>query len=138
MPLTGYRGEIRSSSAPILLASGEKLLVLWNRLASVVDGRTLTVLAAPIPDARAFTVSADGGQAAFLASNKVIAVRSHQQLRITAHSTTSARSHHPTSNSRRTERLLVVIGDASGAEASRPLALVQHHALEGAEGQRRQ
>jgi WD40 repeat protein len=64
-PMSEYPGA-GGKNNPVLLFSGEKLLMLWNRSISVVDGRTLRVLSSPISGAIAFTASADGTRAAFL------------------------------------------------------------------------
>ena len=96
--------------------------MLWNRLATVVDGRTLTVLGERILDARAFSVSTDGGQAAFLASNKVTLCSLTSNCESRPQHDVSALS--PSDLELSPDgRFLVVIGDASGVEASRPLAL---------------
>jgi len=72
-PLRLYPGyEASGTNKPFLLPSGDKLLVLLNRSASVVDGTTLRILTSQRFDATAFTVSADGAKAAFLASDEVI------------------------------------------------------------------
>ena len=74
MPLSAYPGSGGSVRRPLLLTSGEKLLMLWNRTASVVDGNTLRVISPPIADVTAFTASADGTRAAFLLGSHSVKV----------------------------------------------------------------
>jgi WD40 repeat protein len=69
MPLADYEGE---SPAPVLLASGEKLLMLNSSFVSVIDTKTLGVLSSPIANAGAVTAGPDGRHAAFLADDMVI------------------------------------------------------------------
>ena len=69
LPLSEFKGN---GNLWFLLASGEKLLMVWDESVSVVDGTTLTPLASLNFDAHAFTASSDGSRAAFLVSNSVI------------------------------------------------------------------
>jgi hypothetical protein len=72
MPLSEYPGFDGDSKRPLLLTSGEKLLMLWNKTASVVDGNTLRVIGPPISDVTAFTASGDGTRAAFLVASQSV------------------------------------------------------------------
>jgi WD40 repeat protein len=72
MPLSEYPGFDGDSKRPLLLTSGEKLLMLWNKTASVVDGNTLRVMGSPISNVTAFTASADGTRAAFLVGSQSV------------------------------------------------------------------
>jgi len=71
-PLSEYPGSDGDAKRPLLLTSGEKLLMLWNKTASVVDGNTLRVIGPPISGVRAFTASGDGTRAAFLLESQSV------------------------------------------------------------------
>jgi len=122
------RGQGSSSSAPLLLTSEEKLLVLWNRLATVVDARTLSVVGERIPDARAVSVSSESGRAAFLASGVVTLcdLRSNCELR-QQHDVEGTSGVEPWSPSdlelSADGRTLVIIGDPTGSSQRRRLAV---------------
>jgi hypothetical protein len=73
MQMSAYQG-FGSGKDPLLLVAGEKLLILWNRIASVVDGSTLRVLGSPISEVTAFTASDDGAKAAFLLASQAVIV----------------------------------------------------------------
>ena len=72
MPLSEYPGSDGDIKRPLLLTSGEKLLMLWNKTASIVDGNTLRVIGPPISDVTAFTASGDGTRAAFLVESQSV------------------------------------------------------------------
>ena len=72
MPLSEYPGFGGGRGRPLLLTSGEKLLMLWNETASIIDGNTLRVIGPPISDVTAFTASGDGTRAAFLVESQSV------------------------------------------------------------------
>ena len=74
MPLSEYPGFDGDSKRPMLLTSGDKLLMVWNKTASVVDGHSLRVIAPPISGVTAFTASGDGTRAAFLVQSQAVKI----------------------------------------------------------------